>query len=49
MEDRFWPASDRRDAAGGAPDQELEKLLLSYPGLDGLEPFCVEWELVWPM
>ena len=49
MEDRFWPACDRTDAAGGAPDQELETLLLTYPGLDGLEPFYIEWEFVWPM
>ena len=49
MEDRFWPSTDRTDAARAAPDQELEWLLLTYPGLEGLEPFYVEWEFVWPM
>jgi hypothetical protein len=48
MEDRLYPASDR-DAAGGTPEQELEALLLTYPGLEGLEPFYVAWEFVWPM
>jgi hypothetical protein len=52
MEDRSWPAAERTDAAGRGPaddDRELENLLRTYPGLDGLEFFYIEWELVWPM
>jgi hypothetical protein len=49
MEDRSQPAPERADAAGAAEEQEMESLLLTYPGLEGLEPFYVVWEFIWPM
>jgi hypothetical protein len=49
MEERIRPIPNRTDGVGAAPEQELENLLLAYPGLEGLEPFYVEWEFVWPM
>jgi hypothetical protein len=37
------------ERAGPAPDVELEELMHAYPWLASLEPYCVEWELVWFM
>jgi hypothetical protein len=32
-----------------APDRELDDLLVAHPWLETLEPFYVEWELIWLM
>lgn len=32
-----------------APDRELDALLFAHPWLESLKPFCVDWELIWPM
>jgi hypothetical protein len=37
------------EAAAPADEPELDGVLLAHPWLTGLEPFYVEWELVWPM
>jgi hypothetical protein len=37
------------ERANPAPDAELEELMLAYPWLASLEPYCIEWELVWFM
>ena len=49
MRERFPPASGRWCAADGTPDSEMETLLLAHPELEGLEPYFIEWEFVWPM
>jgi len=49
MSDRIPPAADLPDAAGAAPAEELARLLASHPGLDNLEPFYIDWELIWFM
>lgn len=35
--------------AGPVPDPELADLFRDYPWLKSLEPFYVEWELIWLM
>jgi len=32
-----------------APDAELEELMYAHPWLATLEPYAIEWELVWFM
>jgi len=48
MEEPFLPAS-RMDAVASASDQEMEAILRTYPGLEDLEPYYIEWEFIWPM
>ncbi len=43
MRNEFSPATDSVEAVAPADD------LLAHPWLKGLEPFYVEWELIWPM
>jgi len=49
MQERFPPASGRWYAADGTPESEMEMLLLTYPELEGLEPYNIQWEFIWPM
>jgi hypothetical protein len=49
MEEPFLPATGRTDAAAGAPEREMEALLRTYPGLEDLVPYYIEWEFIWPM
>ena len=49
MRDRIPPALNLPDTAGATPDVELNRLLVSHPGLENLEPFCIAWELIWFM
>jgi hypothetical protein len=49
MRDRIPPALELPDTVGAAPDVELNRLLASHPGLENLEPFCIDWELIWFM
>ena len=54
MNDPFQPESDCRpddcvSVAERVPDPELADLFLAYPWLKSLEPFYVEWELIWLM
>lgn len=49
MSERLPPASGRRPAADGTPESEIENLLLAHPELEGLEPYYIEWEFIWPM
>jgi len=48
MPDRFPPARSGSYAADGTPESYLE-MLLTHPELEGLEPFYIEWEFIWPM
>lgn len=49
MEESFLPDPSRMDAAADAPEHEMEALLRTYPGLEDLEPYYIEWEFIWPM
>lgn len=49
MEEPFPPDGGRTEPAAGAPECEMEALLRTYPGLEDLEPYCIEWEFIWPM
>jgi hypothetical protein len=53
MADPFKPMSedtrlsDLMRNANPAPDAEMEELMFAHPWLATLEPYSVEWELVW--
>jgi hypothetical protein len=49
MSNQFTPAIDIKDTADPPADRETDALLLAHPWLESLEPYYVEWELVWPM
>jgi hypothetical protein len=49
MRDPIPPAPDVPDIAGAAPDEELDSLLACHLWLDSLEPFYIDWELIWVM
>lgn len=49
MNDRIPPAADTPDAVGATPDVELDRLLAIHPWLESLEPFYIDWELIWVM
>ena len=49
MKDQVPPAPDLPDTLGAAPDEELDRLLTSHPWLDALDPFYIDWELIWFM
>ncbi len=49
MRDEFSPVTDPMDTADPVDNRELDGVLLAHPWLKGLEPFYIEWELVWPM
>jgi hypothetical protein len=49
MRDRIPPAPDPPDTVGATPDVELNRLLASHPSLENLEPFYIDWELIWFM
>jgi hypothetical protein len=40
---------DLPDTVAAPRDKELDNLLASHPGLENLEPFCIDWELIWVM
>jgi hypothetical protein len=46
MTDQVSPAMDLADSA---PDRELAELLATYPWLKDLQPFYVDWEMIWLM
>ncbi|HUJ22373.1 MAG TPA: hypothetical protein VLX58_12655 [Bryobacteraceae bacterium] len=48
---RFWSdgVEDGNDAEKAAEDRELEALVRLHPWLAALEPFSVNWELIWLM
>jgi len=49
MEERVPPAESPIDRAAAVPEREMQALVRAYPGLDDLEPYYIEWELIWPM
>jgi len=49
MQERFPPASGLWYAADGTLESEMEMLLVTHPELEGLEPYYIEWEFIWPM
>jgi hypothetical protein len=49
MRDQFSPALDLRGLADTAPDRELNELLATHPWLEDLQPFYVDWEMIWLM
>ncbi|HXI43879.1 MAG TPA: hypothetical protein VNH83_28110 [Bryobacteraceae bacterium] len=49
MRNELSAAIEPVEAAAPADDSELDRVLLAHPWLKGLEPFYIEWELVWPM
>ena len=49
MRDRIPPAPEPPDTVDAAPDVELNRLLASHPGLENLQPFYIDWELIWVM
>lgn len=49
MKDQPLPREEIRQTADCAMDPKLDELLFTHPGLHGLEPFYIDWELIWPM
>jgi hypothetical protein len=54
MKDQPRPATNATDWATDrkmdqTTDQNFEELLSTHLGLFGLEPFYIDWELIWPM
>jgi len=49
MEEPFLPGTGNTNPGDGTRDREMDALLRTYPGLDDLEPYCIEWEFIWPM
>jgi hypothetical protein len=50
MKDQLRPSTGAPDwTTDQKMDQNLEELLSAHPGLCGLEPFYIDWELIWPM
>jgi hypothetical protein len=49
MKDRIPPAVSLPDTTGATPDRELDNPLTNDPWLNSLEPFEIEWELIWVM
>jgi len=49
MDEHFPPSQGHLHAASRTAENELDLLLRSYPELDGLEPYYIEWEFIWPM
>ncbi len=49
MKDQLLPREEVRQATDCALDPKLDDLLFTHLGLQGLEPFYIEWELIWPM
>ena len=47
MEERN-PTASGRSYSDGTPESEME-MLLAHPELEGLEPYYIEWEFIWPM
>ena len=43
------PAPDLPDTVAATRDKELDNLLASHPWLENLEPYCIDWELIWSM
>jgi hypothetical protein len=49
MKDQPSPGEEVQQAAECALDPKLDEFLFTHLGLRGLEPFYIEWELIWPM
>jgi hypothetical protein len=49
MTDQLSPAMDLLGMANSAPDRELAELLVAHPWLKDLQPFYVDWEMIWLM
>jgi hypothetical protein len=49
MRDQTPPPPDLPDTVAATPDKELDNLLASHPWLENLEPYCIDWELIWVM
>jgi len=49
MKDRIPPALSLPGPAGATPDGEWDNLPARDPWLESLEPFEIEWELIWVM
>ncbi len=45
MSDRISPVPDLPDTFAAAPDEDLDSL----PWLESLQPFYIDWELIWFM
>jgi hypothetical protein len=43
------PPPDLPDTVAATPDAELDNILASHPWLENLEPFSIDWELIWLM
>jgi hypothetical protein len=49
MRDEFSLVTNPGDTAVPADRIDLDGVLVEYPWLKNLEPFYIEWELIWPM
>jgi hypothetical protein len=49
MKDQPSHGDELQQEADCALDSKLDELPFTHPGLQGLEPFYIEWELIWPM
>lgn len=49
MKDQLSTRHELEQAADCVLDPKLDELLFTRLGLQGLEPFYIEWELIWPM
>jgi hypothetical protein len=49
MKEPVPPAMDLPDTADTASDRELKNLLVAHPWLQNLEPYSINWELIWVM
>jgi hypothetical protein len=50
MKDQLRPAVGAPDwTSDQRMDLQMEELLSAHPALYGLEPFYIDWELIWPM
>jgi hypothetical protein len=49
MKDQLSPRDELQQAADCTLDPKQDEFLSTCPGLQGLEPFYIEWELIWPM
>jgi len=45
----YFKIADALDVPASARDPELEDLVVAHPWLVTLEPYSIEWELIWFM
>jgi hypothetical protein len=45
----YFKTAEELGAPVSAPDPKLEELALTHPWLATLEPYSIDWELIWFM